>query len=226
MEGPINRIYERAASAGFFKRTETGQWNPTAKKGVVNLEHADILSYFNSKIRGILNYYSFVDNRKSLGSIIHGLKHSCALTLALKFKLRRRSKVFKKFGSLLKCKTTGKKLFIPKTFARTQEFSNNPQDPFTILNKSWANKLTKSNLFKACLICNKSPAEMHHVRKISNLEDKYKNKKLDFWTLQMAAINRKQIPLCREHHHALHNKKLSEKEKETLRVAISKFLKN
>jgi len=45
--------------------------------------------------------------------------------------------------------------------------------------------------------------EMHHVRKIRDLKDR--NTKLDFYTRQMAAINRKQVPLCRTHHIELHN---------------------
>lgn len=44
---------------------------------------------------------------------------------------------------------------------------------------------------------------MHHVRKIRELRNKKSN--LDFFTRQMAAINRKQVPLCREHHIRLHN---------------------
>ena len=44
---------------------------------------------------------------------------------------------------------------------------------------------------------------MHHVRKIRDMKNP--NGKLDFYTRQMAAINRKQIPLCRYHHNGLHN---------------------
>lgn len=45
--------------------------------------------------------------------------------------------------------------------------------------------------------------EMHHVKHIKDL--KSKNSKLDFFTRQMRAINRKQIPLCKKHHIGLHN---------------------
>jgi hypothetical protein len=50
---------------------------------------------------------------------------------------------------------------------------------------------------------------MHHVRAIKDLKKKAKKKVLDFFTMQMAAINRKQVPLCSLHHHALHNNNLS-----------------
>jgi hypothetical protein len=46
---------------------------------------------------------------------------------------------------------------------------------------------------------------MHHVRNIRDLKIKARKKTLDFFTMQMAAINRKQAPLCTFHHKALHN---------------------
>jgi nicotine oxidoreductase len=68
--------------------------------------------------------------------------------------------------------------------------------------------MTTSNLFKECIICGTSKdVEMHHVRSIKSLRDKNSTK--DFFTRQMAAINRKQLPLCKEHHIQLHNNTLS-----------------
>ena len=37
---------------------------------------------------------------------------------------------------------------------------------------------------------------------------------MDFFTLQMSAINRKQVPLCFSHHKALHSNTLSDSERE------------
>ena len=53
------------------------------------------------------------------------------------------------------------------------------------------------------MICkSEENVEMHHVRQIKDLRSKGK---LDFYTRQMAAINRKQVPLCKVHHIGLHN---------------------
>jgi group II intron reverse transcriptase/maturase len=223
LSAPIESILKRAYENGFFKRKQSKIFVPTACRRLVNMDHADIINFYNQKIRGILNYYSFADNKKSLGSIVHGFKHSCALTLALKYQLRRRSKVFKKFGKTLKCPLKGKELFIPKTFQRDQKFSVNPNNPGEILDIRWNNKLTRSNLHKSCLIYGAFPSEMHHVRKIRDLQGRYRDKKLDFWTMQMAAINRKQIPLCSEHHKLLHRNKLSLEERENLSENIKNF---
>lgn len=54
--------------------------------------------------------------------------------------------------------------------------------------------------------------EMHHVRKIRDLKNP--NHKLDFFTRQMAAINRKQVPLCKDHHIRLHNNTWTNEERE------------
>jgi hypothetical protein len=54
--------------------------------------------------------------------------------------------------------------------------------------------------------------QMHHLRTIKDLKSKHKH--LDWFTMQMAAINRKQVPLCRAHHKAVHNNTLTRVEKE------------
>ena len=81
---------------------------PLHKGALINKSHYDILSFYNSKIHGITNKYSFA--KKGLARReIRFLLASCALTLARKFKLTQR-KVFQKFGSKLTCPETGLEL--------------------------------------------------------------------------------------------------------------------
>lgn len=225
LKAPIKSLFEKATLNGFFKKRNQ-EFVPTKVGRCINLEHEDILRYYNSIIHGILNYYSFANNHKSLGSLIHGLKFSCARTLALKYKLRHISKVFRKFGSKLKkTRDSEVELYIPKTFKAFKKFKTNVNDPDIIIFSNWNNKLTKSNLFKHCVICSSSNRiEMHHVRKVKDLKSKLRKKNTDFFTTQMAAINRKQVPLCAEHHKALHNNTLSHNERELFKENI-KLLK-
>lgn len=217
---PIKEVFEKATLNGFFKK-KMGKFVPTKVGRLINLDHADIITFYNANIRGILNYYSFVNNRKSLGSFVHGLKHSCARTLALKYKLRFASKAYRRFGGKLKCPTTGIELFIPKTFKAIKVFGIKYSTPDVVLFQKWNNKFTSSNLFKHCIICGSSDRiEMHHVRKIRDLKMKMANKKMDWFTTQMASINRKQVPLCSEHHKALHRNKLSLDERRLLNDRI------
>lgn len=178
---PISKVLEKVLENGFFKKTLTDKFVPTSCNILVNLDHADIIRFYNQKIQGLLNYYSFADNKKSLGPFVHGLKHSCALTLALKLKLRHRSKVFKKFGKTLKCPETKVELYIPKSFKRDQKFFINSEDPKTIMEKRWNNKFTCSNLTKSCLMRDKFPSEMYHLKNIKDLKSKYRSGKLDFF---------------------------------------------
>jgi predicted restriction endonuclease len=91
------------------------------------------------------------------------------------------------------------------------------------MEKRWTNKFTRSNLTKSCLVCGKFPSEMHHLRSIKDLKSKYRQGKLDFWKIQLAAINKKQIPLCKEHHVSLHRDSFTPEEKEKLIKAIKEF---
>lgn len=212
LHAPIKKLFDKATAEGFFRRDGIN-YKPTFVGKLINMDHADILAFYNSIVRGVLNYYSFVDNHKSLGSWVHYMKFSCARTLALKYKLRFTSKTFKKFGSKLACPNTKKSLFLPTSFKRTQAFQINSPIPFEKKVLSWSKKITKSNLNKVCLICGSSLfVEMHHIRSIAGIRTRLRSNKADFFSLQMAGINRKQVPLCREHHLKLHNKTLSPEE--------------
>jgi hypothetical protein len=189
-------------------------------RSLVNLDHRNIILLYNAVIRGLLNYYSFADNRKSMGTIVHGLKMSCALTLALKYKLRTAAKTFQKFGSLLKCPESEAKIYLPNTFSRlsyekkynTKSIIANPEK---IVKLSFSNRKTISALGRACIICGDSQnVEMHHLKKLRELR---KRKHLDWFAMQMAAINRKQVPLCTNHHDRLHNNLLTTQERELFR---------
>lgn len=126
---PIKKLFDKATIEGFFRK-DGANCKPTFVGKLINMAHADILAFYNSIIKGVLDYYSFVDNYKSLGSWVRFMKFSCARTLALKYKLRFTSKTFKKFGSNLSCPNTGKSLSLPPDFKRTQAFQVNNPIPF------------------------------------------------------------------------------------------------
>jgi hypothetical protein len=85
------------------------------------------------------------------------------------------------------------------------------RDPLKSIETVWNSKFTKSKLHAKCVICgSESNVEMHHVRKIRDMKNPDKQ---DFFTRQMAAINRKQIPLCKDHHIRLHNNTWTDEER-------------
>lgn len=65
-------------------------------------------------------------------------------------------------------------------------------------------KIASRNLFESnCVNCNSSDnIEMHHIKHIKTI-----NAKLSSFDKMVAAINRKQVPLCRECHIKIHTGK-------------------
>jgi hypothetical protein len=217
---PIKKVLEDLTKKGFFKRDKS-KFIPTSLSTVVNFNHGGIIRYFNSIIYGILNYFSFVDNKKSLGSIVHGLKMSAARTLALKYKSRSVKPIFTKYGKLLTCPVTKAEIYIPKTFARDQNFLIDVKKVEDVIKTKWNNKLTNTHLLKLCCICGSTKEiHMHHLKHVKDLKSKYANKEIDFFTLQMLAINRKPLPLCKTHHNVVHNNSLTLNEKKGFLKAI------
>jgi group II intron reverse transcriptase/maturase len=70
------KVVRKLVNEGFAKERNDVKSN-TAKKirgtfqgNLINLDHADILTYYNSKIRGIYNYYNFVCNMDKVAHVI------------------------------------------------------------------------------------------------------------------------------------------------------------
>jgi retron-type reverse transcriptase len=140
---PIESLFKRLVNRGLFKwnciKGQKDRIRPTALKFMIHFDHSIILEYYNSIIYGLLHYYKFVDNRISLSSIVNCLKHSCALTLALKLKLRTSAKVYKKFGKLLFDPKSKTGIFLPFDFKRLSYLerfkeSNNFITPENVIN--------------------------------------------------------------------------------------------
>lgn len=153
---------------------------------------------YNSVLRGYLNYYSFTHNyNKVASSLTHLLRESCARLLAAKFTLRNRARVFKKYGQDLRGKDKAGFLK-PDLKLKPWDFNTNAQEYLSTLYASHLSVASLANL--TCVKCGtKELVEMHHVRKMSEL-----NPKVSEIDRIMIKARRKQVPLCRnchlEHH--------------------------
>lgn len=63
----MNRFIRKRTSP---KDGKTLIYRGTFKGNLINLDHADIIQYYNSVIRGVYNYYCFTSNTKALAHII------------------------------------------------------------------------------------------------------------------------------------------------------------
>lgn len=229
LHAPIKKLIDKLVTYGFVKRNRLNQYFPTSKSNCIPLTHPQIINFYNSKIRGILNYYQMVHNRNRLWSIHRMLRESCALTLARKYKLKTIRKAYAKFGPDLKTQTTSinhknseqkkptkvysfykpdnlKTLDSNKRYNLNTEFTKQGID--TILRQTWTSSMTNTLFDQPCAICNTlENIEIHHVRSVKKLRNK-KNT-YDQW---IGGFSRKTLPLCKQHHQMYHARKLSQEE--------------
>lgn len=97
MKAPMERIIKNLHEKGFCQH----DGKPKCKSGWIGLDDIQIIELYNAVWRGILNYYSFVDNRSNLGSIQYILHYGAAKTLAGKHRTSI-SKIFNKHGKNLR----------------------------------------------------------------------------------------------------------------------------
>lgn len=198
MKTPIPRIIAKLAERGIC----TAKGEPIGKRGWINLDVDQILSLYSGINRGIQNYYRFTDNFVDLSRIQYIVQHSCARTLAQKFK-RSPAHIFRKHGRNLKF--------------RIQTAQNKERQVTLYLNTDWTKRRdgfasgrtnvdivqmalrmrTRSKLDQACCICGSTDKViMHHIRHIR----KAGGKPLTGFNAILRALNRKQIPVCESCH--------------------------
>lgn len=206
---PIKEIVANLEKQGFIKRyrDDPSRAIPNAITKFIFLDHKAIILRYNAIINGYLNYFSPADNFFKLNSIMTFiLRHSCAKTLARKFRLRTRAGAFKKFGKNLgvaikKGETTKTyKLAIPEHFRNSRKFKATNRilkDPLAVLNYKLQ---SQSVLDEICAVCgSKERVEMHHVRHLRK-----DGVTATGFTGLMSALNRKQLPICVPCHKQIH----------------------
>jgi group II intron reverse transcriptase/maturase len=202
LKAPTRRLVSKLHAKGFCDAEGT----PLSQKKWVLLDADQIISLYNSVLRGLLNYYRFVDNFGALGRIQYILRFSLAKTLAHKYRLPMR-RVFRKHGRNLRFQwqlpdgNTRVVAFAENTdwTVRKDAFAVHPADPDLL---AWQTSLrTRSKLGFPCLICGgEDKVQMHHVRHIRKMGAK---KPTGFLAL-MRALNRKQVPVCEACHRKIH----------------------
>lgn len=123
IEIPIKDLIKRLEINKFVVRDANDLPQATARKDMVNFSHAEIINFYNHRIQGLVTFYSFAVNRTSLRKIIMFLHLSCALTLALKLKLRTKRATFKRLGRNLMDPETDAKLLIPTDLKVLHKYS-------------------------------------------------------------------------------------------------------
>ena len=207
LEAPITELMNKLVDDGFARK---GSYVPKARRDLMSLDEWEIVRYYNSVVRGILNYYSFAVNRPNLGWIVYTLQKSLIHTLANRRRCSPKKVWMHGQGKIVAYKPTkegekpicfygysdGLSLKVIKEFNSYDNALNSDE-----LYRRRINARTKSKLGCHCSICGScEKVEMHHVRHIRKM-----GQKLDGFTQIMAQLNRKQLPVCHECHWKIHN---------------------
>lgn len=182
------------------KYTANGQ--PACMNALINQPVDHIIEHYNSVLRGWYNFYQLAENVSQLNYTRYVFRYSLAKTLAHK-EGSSVSRIFQKYGkNLSHRKPNGNSVCLFNQPLKQVKIATIMATGMDVL-PSWMPRRTQSKLMDNCIICN-SPKqiEMHHVRHIRKRGEKLKG-----FTLYMAVINRKQIPVCHHCHRDIHNGK-------------------
>ncbi|MCW7552948.1 reverse transcriptase domain-containing protein [Endozoicomonas gorgoniicola] len=210
LEAPIMDLMDKLVEDGFAQK---GSYVGKARRELISRQEWEIVAYYNSVLRGILNYYSFVANRPRMSWIVLILQSSLIDTLASRRRCSFRQVWRKGNGKITALKPTKNgvqkihfngyshklSLKVDQNAFNVSEVGLDPEKLYRVR----TNKRTRSKLGCHCAICgNPENVEMHHVRHIRKM-----GQIPNGFTRVMAQINRKQIPVCHDCHRQIHNGK-------------------
>lgn len=173
----------------------------------------EIVTAYNSEIRGFANYYILANNVKhELNRVAYLAFRSLIKTLANRRKTKMRT-IFEllRQGSEWILKYKVKNVWKELKVFQLKHLEKRPNGidelPLTEHLYKVGTELTQRMNANLCEYCGDTsrPMEVHHVRKLKDLQTK---KHLADWERVMIARNRKTLILCDECHHLLHQGKL------------------
>jgi hypothetical protein len=217
---PIQEVCQRYTERGYLKQLKKG-FRPISRASYSVLEDHVIVSHYRSIWLGLMNYYSGCTNRGRLQYIHYLLHISCAMTLAHRHRSTV-SKIFRKHGRTLTVKITHTEKTVSFPYKTTWKLSERRWllgKELTFIPTNYKSLVTRSSLELPCAICDsdQSLTEMHHVRHVRKQGFRYKG-----FHEQMALLNRKQIPLCKNCHKMVHAGLYDGPSLETLRLRMKK----
>lgn len=200
---PMKKVMQKLCAKGF----SSAEGYPLEKKAWTILDTDQIVLLYSSINRGLQNYYRFADNFQQLSRIQYILQFSLAKTLAKKYKVSMKQ-IFRKFGKTVTITVKGQngKQDRPVSFYLNHDWTKQREGFRTNETRidliQWERRMrTRSKLGKACCVCNATTdVEMHHLRHIR----KTGGRKPTGFNKILQALNRKQVPVCKECHRKIH----------------------
>jgi hypothetical protein len=181
------------------------------------LSDYDIVMLYQSRYRGIANYYQMAYNMHSLGKLKRYMEVSLLKTLASKHRMSVK-KAVEKYGATLKVQGKEYKVLqamiprkekeplvatwgaIPLVWDINATLSERPPKLYT----GHRTELEQRLLADMCELCgNMEDVEVHHVRAMKDLHE-YPGREKPLWVRRMIAMRRKTMPVCQVCHEDIH----------------------
>jgi group II intron reverse transcriptase/maturase len=176
----------------------------------------DIVTRYQTRYRGIANYYQLAYNLHSLGKLRWCMQTSLLKTLATKYR-KTVNQIAKRYQASLEVHgkkysvlqvsipREGKKPLvatwggIPLEWNPQATLDEHPPKPY-----AGRTELEKRLLAEVCELCgNTEDVEVHHMRAMKDLHE-YPGREKPSWVRRMIALKRKTMPVCRMCHEDIH----------------------
>lgn len=190
-----------------IRQLHDGAIEPIARKYIYRCTDLEIVSTYNSELRGICNYYNLASNFNKFQYFEYLMEYSCLKTLAGKHCTTSR-KIIQKYrdgkgGWSVPYET--KRGAKRRNFAKFMDCKNSDNFSDTVIDfvKYAKARTTFEDRIsaKVCELCGKTdvPLEIHHVNKVKNLKGKQD------WEIVMITKKRKTLAVCKNCHHKIHH---------------------
>jgi hypothetical protein len=210
----IKSFYSKLADLGFYSLKRN---SPLSVPKLIFLNDYEIISCYNTLIRGYLNWFRCADNFTIAKNIIWTLRISCLKTLARKHKKNLKWALAVFTINVTADAPNGNRFSLPSVHEISQmstKFLLKDQfqqpDAINFLNKYSLRLHSSYHLFSRCAVegCCNTDIEIHHVKKLARCVDSNgeisvltsNNKRLSGLNAILSAVNCKHIPLCSFHH--------------------------
>lgn len=209
INAPLDNLRDKLRDRGIISKSN----KPMSVGKLMSQPDQIIVSWFRSVGQGFLNYYRCCDNFYKVKLYVDYLiRWSAIHTLAGKHGTSCRRVILKWSKDLVIKDSDGFKL---ASFPNSYSIRSLSRKFLTNIDGNTGTKwLGIKCSFNGC---EDGPTEMHHIRKLSRLIDEFgrisvvtkKGRRISGPEAFKSAYNRKLIPLCRNHHRLLHERKIN-----------------
>ncbi|MFG5370888.1 reverse transcriptase domain-containing protein [Enterococcus faecalis] len=209
---PYDKMRDFLLKTRSMKLVNGNEWRAIPRKWITVNDDLEIITTFNSEIRGFYNYYGLANNVHKMNHAFGIFKRSYLKTLGMKYKTtaHKMRKYNNRYGFFRNGKlgvpytnNRGEKLFryfYDNGFKR-QKLKRSYQDVIpTNIRNEFRTSLLERIAANQCEWCKKRNIqyEIHHIKKLKDLKGK------KAWERKMIERSRKTMVLCRQCHLNLH----------------------